>query len=219
MLSPNNVLSTPVKPISNNFNTLPKILNTLEMKRDSISINIPDDSPKQERSNVILKSSNYNISEISNVKQLLVNLHRSSKFNANLHLSALKYYSKINSRCNIFLLSLSLLSSIAIPILSRVDSEAEQVVSSIMLTTIGGLGVILNRLGFQSKIEKHREARVSYTEIVDLIEMAMAYANDSDSNYDFTYVLNEVQQIKHNLNKYTPPIPDNIEDDILFSRI
>lgn len=215
MLSPNNVLSTPVKPISNNFNTLPKILNTLEMKRDSISINIPDDSPQKERSNLILKSTSYNINEISSVKQLLVNLHRSSKFNANLHLCALKYYSKINSRCNIFLLSLSLLSSITIPILSRVDSEAEQVVSSIMLTTIGGLGVILNRLGFQSKIEKHREARVSYTEIVDLIEMAMAYANDSDGNYDFTYVLNEVQQIKHNLNKYTPPIPDDIEDDVI----
>ncbi len=92
MLSPNNVLSTPVKPISNNFHTLPKILNTLEMKRNSISINIPDDSPVKEQ-NVILKSSNYNINEISNVKQLLVNLHRSSKFNANLHLSALKYYS------------------------------------------------------------------------------------------------------------------------------
>lgn len=215
MLLQDNVLSTPVTSIDNN---LPKILNTLEMKRDAININIVDDSPKKESSNVILKSSNYNISEIYNVRQLLINLHKSSNFNAHLHSRALKYYSKINSRCNIFLLSLSLLSSIAIAILSRVDHEIEQVVSSIMLTTIGGLGVILNRLGFQSKIEKHREAVVSYTEIVDLIEIAMAYANDNDGNYDFTYVLNEVQQIKHNLNKYTPPIPDNIEDDILFSK-
>ena len=220
MLSPDNVLSKSSKLmiLSPRLDNMNKILNTLEMKRDMITHT--SESKEIDKTNII-KANNYDISEIKNVKHLLMNLHKSAKMNSNMHYAALKYYTKRNIRANIGLMSLSLIGSVLSPILNKIDIEIEQIIGSIMLTIVGGLGVMINRLGYQTRIEKHRQSRESFAEIVDLIEMAMAYANEENIShtYDFTHVLNEVQQIRHNLNKYTPPIPDEITNKFINSNI
>ena len=202
--------------ISPRLSQLPRILNTMELKRESFSmLNTSGTPPDIER--FAQTNNDYDVAEIRSVRQLLINLHRSARLNADVHYESLKHYESMNLKSNIMLLTISLIASVISPVLDNMKTSVSQIFTSASLTLIGGLGVILNRLGFQTKIEKHRQARESFIEIVDLIEMAMAYANEEEASrkYDFTHVLNEVQQIRHNLNKFAPPISDEVMEIVL----
>ena len=180
----------------------PKILNTLEMKKDAVS------SFSKRTS-----SDDYNIADLRGVKDLLINLHKSAKLNSEMHFGCIDHFTNLNTKVNISLLIMSVLGSITGPIVEAHSSvEVHTTFNSIILAIVGGWGLVINKLNYQTQVEQHRQAKESYDEIVDLIEMAIAYANETDlyHTYDFTHVLNEVQHIRQNLNKFTPPIPSNI---------
>lgn len=208
-VSPQRLLQHPVV-LSPKLTEGPHILNTLQLKRDSIT-------PTIERS-VSQFIRHHSIDEIKGIKELLINLHKSSVLNSEIHYQCYKHYEQLNTKANIGLLSISLFASILSPILERYDHESNQLFSTVSLAMIGGLGVILNRLGYQTRIEKHRQVHESFVEIIDLIEIAMAYANEEgagSSTYDMTHVLNEVRQIRHNLNKFAPPASNHIVERVI----
>ena len=206
--------------ISPRLSQMPRILNTLELKRESISLGIGS-ANHNDVHNFVDKtrtpSIEYDVEEIRSVRQLLVNLHKSARLNADVHYESIKHYERLNLKANILILVISMSSSIIAPIMDSMAHEQYMMFVSTSYAIIGGLGVILNRLGYQTKMEKHTQARESFIEIVDLIEMTMAYANEEGASqtYDFTHVLNEVQQIRHNLNKFAPPILDEIMSIVL----
>jgi hypothetical protein len=198
-----------ILPVPVNLAPSPKILNTLEMKRLAKScygtrrISIDD----------------YNIADLRSIKDLLLNLHKSAKLNSEMHFESLEYFIGLNTKANILLLVMSIMGSIAGPILENHAPEIHSIFNSIALSIVGGWGLIINKLNYQTQVEQHRQAKESYDEIVDLIEMAIAYANESEAyhNYDFTHVLNEVQHIRQDLNKFTQPIPRYVLDKFIPS--
>tara|TARA_B110000908_G_scaffold53834_1_gene65614 strand:+ start:7254 stop:7892 length:639 start_codon:yes stop_codon:yes gene_type:complete len=190
-------------PLSLNTPSYSKVLNTLEMKKDSFRL-----SAFSRR----VSADDYNIADLNGVKDLLINLHKSAGLNSDMHFKSLDHFMDLNTKANISLLMGSVLGSIIGPILEVYIIDMHSTFSTITVAIVGGWGLIINKLGYQTRIEQHRQAKESYDEIINLIEMAIAYANESGSSqtYDFTHVLNEVQQIRRNLNKFTPPIPGSI---------
>lgn len=185
----------------------PKILNTLEMKKEAIC------SPLSRRTSI----DDYDIADLRSIKDLLLNLHKSARLNSGMHYGCLDYFLGLNTKANILLLLMSIVGSIMAPILEFQAPKVHSIFTSITLAIVGGWGLIINKLNYQAQVEQHRQAKESYDEIVSLIEMAIAYANESESShtYDFTHVLNEVQHIRQNLNKFTPPIPSYILDKFI----
>ena len=71
------------------------------------------------------------------------------------------------------------------------------------------MNVVFNFLAFQQREEKHKQARDSYLQIVDSIEVALAYSHEegADKKYDFNKVMGEVRQIRTSIVKNAPAIP------------
>jgi hypothetical protein len=82
-------------------------------------------------------------------------------------------------------------------------------VSNAALVLIAGLTAINNFLGFQKREVEHREARFGHLRVADLIDIAIACDDeDPEVTYDYSSVLEEVQEIHDNLKKMSVEIPD-----------
>jgi len=162
----------------------------------------------------ILKQSNSSESgeQFKDIQSLLLKYRKESKLLAEIHMLASEFCRTKNQHCTLVALMVALVCSVVDPILQKYADEIQKIFTTVSFAFIGGLNVIFHFLAYQQREEKHKQARDNYLQIVDNIEVALAYSHEenAEKTYDFTKVLTEVRQIKTSIAKNAPPIPPHI---------
>ena len=150
--------------------------------------------------------------EFKDPKALMCKYRTESLLLAEIHTKAAQYCDYRNTFCTLFALSVSLLCSVLDPILQRYAEDLQKVFTTASFALIGGLNVMFNFMAFQQRCEHHKQTRDAHRQIVEVVEVSLAYAstNTIGDDYDFTKILGEIRQIHTNLTKISPPIPSSI---------
>ena len=184
--------------------------------KNSVSLGTPSPIPNVllKSFQPILKQSNSSDSgeQFKDIQSLLMKYRKESKLLAEIHMLAAEFCRTRNQICTLSALMIALLCSVADPILQKYADEIQKIFTTVSFAFIGGLNVIFHFLAYQQREEKHKQARDNYLQIIDSIEVAVAYSHeeDADKKYDFHKVLAEVRQIKTSIAKNSPPIPPHI---------
>ena len=147
--------------------------------------------------------------QFKDIQSLLAKYRKESLLLSDIHMMASEYCRCRNQFCTLTALIVSLVCSVVDPILQKYADDVQKIFTTISFAFIGGLNVVFNFLAFQQREEKHKQARDSYLQIVDSIEVALAYSHEegADKKYDFNKVMGEVRQIRTSIVKNAPAIP------------
>lgn len=184
--------------------------------KNSVSLGTPSPIPNVllKSFQPILKQSNSSESgeQFKDIQSLLLKYRKESKLLAEIHMLASEFCRTKNQQCTLAALMVALVCSVVDPILQKYADEIQKIFTTVSFAFIGGLNVIFHFLAYQQREEKHKQARDNYLQIVDNIEVALAYSHEegAEKTYDFTKVLTEVRQIKTSIAKNAPPIPPHI---------
>ncbi len=148
---------------------------------------------------------------IKSIKELLLEMGTNAKVQADLHNLAVSYCNKYNSKFSIVILSVSLISSVANPILEKYGKAIHVIFTTTMFALIGSLNVMYNYLAYSTRAEQHKHARDAFLQIVEVIDIAMAVEQEKAGSADeFRQVMTEVQQLRHHLTSFCPELPSYI---------
>lgn len=147
--------------------------------------------------------------DIRDIRVLLIKYKKEAFLMSEIHMLSARYCRNNNQYCTIVALLLSILCSIANPIIIEYSSkQIHELFSSITFAFIGGLNVVFNFIAYQKRMEQHKQVQVYYIQIIDIVEHALAVS--SGVKYDFNKVLSDVRSIRNTIAKNGPPVPNHI---------
>ena len=205
-------------------NVTPNIIDSPKLENNNLKVNkikfsvsslSPSLSTVKPFNNNVLSSNINTINsseEFKDPKSLLCKYRKESSLMSEIHNKSSEFCLSKNKFCTLFALTVTLLCSVADPILQKYAEDAQKIFTTASFAFIGGINVMFNFLAWQQKAELHKQARDSHRQIIEKVEMSFAYSAVSEGPYDFTKALNEISQIHTNLTKIAPPIPPSISE-------
>lgn len=146
---------------------------------------------------------------ISGMRALLEQIRARHHAYAAMHTAASRSAAAYHRNFTVAILVITLITTLVTNVIQDlVEPLWTTLVSNVALALIAGLTSINNFLGYQKREVEHRDARNAHLRAADLIDIAIACDDeDPDVTYDYTSVLEEIQEIHDGLKKLTVGIP------------
>lgn len=161
--------------------------------------------------------------DFRDIQTLLIKYRKEALLLSEIHMLSSRYCTHYNQICTLTSLILSIMCSVANPIIVEYTSkQMHELFSSITFAFIGGLNVVFNFIAFQQRAERHKQIQEHYVQIIDTIEVALAISNEEgvDTSFDFNKILSDVRVIKNTIAKNSITIPSKIANryDFIISK-
>ncbi|GFR91545.1 hypothetical protein ElyMa_002595300 [Elysia marginata] len=129
---------------------------------------------------------------------------------AAMHAAAGRSAASIHKNFTVAILTTTLVTTLATNLMQEdlIDPRWTTLVSNASLALVAGLTAINNFLGYQKRGAEHREIQNSHLGAAELIDIAIACDDENPNKvYNYTSVLEEIQEIHKHLKKATVGIP------------
>ena len=144
-------------------------------------------------------------------RDLLLKLKMNAELHYEMHTLAAKHCHKWYIILTTLTLMFSLICAVISPILLQYTAGTTfSAFSSSSFAFIGGTNLVFNNFSYSSRTLKHNIAKDEYSQIVDLLDIALTQRDENPCN--IVPILTEVQLLKKNLIKFTPQLPEFILD-------
>ena len=148
------------------------------------------------------------------MRRLLENMRERHVKYASMHEAAERNSRASHLYCTIAILVTTAVGALGLDILHELHSYVPQIwtalLSNVSLGVVGVLTAINNLVGYDSRAQQHREARIGHIRASELVTVACAIDDeDPTTAYDYTHILSEVQEI-HDALKQSVALPARI---------